>query len=118
MPYYGGGGGGGTPPAGIDGSLQRKLGEVLAGDDQCTYDPATKTLKVGEVLLRALFEGNESILVGQSLACNQGNTVLLGRGMTANVANAIIITNGGAAPNQQDCVVIGRPSIAGSQRRP
>ena len=89
---------------------------VHVADDQCAYDPATKTLKIGEVLLRALFEGNESILMGQNLACDKGNTVLLGRGMTANVANAIIITNGGAAPLQQDCVVIGRPSVPGAQR--
>jgi hypothetical protein len=116
MPYYGGGGGGGTPPAGVDGSVQRKLGTVLAGDEHFHYDPATKTLKVGEVLLRALVTGNESILVGQNLACSQGNTVLVGRGMTANVANAVILTNGGTPPAQQDCIVIGRPSLAGQQK--
>lgn len=113
MPYFPGtGGGGGATPGGDEGAVQYRAGAAFAGHAGLHYDPATGTLRIGACSITTpIVSGNASIAVGENVGTDKANTVIVGRGMTANVANAIILTNGGAPPTQQDCIVIGRPSI-------
>jgi len=118
MPYFpGAGGGGGAAPGGDEGAVQYRAGAAFAGHAGLHYDPATGTLRIGACAITTpIVSGNASIALGENVGTDKANTVIVGRGMTANVANAIILTNGGAPPTQQDCIVIGRPSFGCVQK--
>lgn len=118
MPYFPGTvGGGGSAPSGSDYQIQFALAGVLAAAPELAWDPTAKALVVDRIRLRSReVSGLTSTAMGENVEATTPNTVIVGRNMTTGASNAVILTNGGTPPTQQDCIVIGRPSLAAGNK--